>query len=122
LVWNVLIDSNQNIKARCFGRFQQASVLQTSQIGETRGLAFVPGNRRRSRSSTHSSIRSFMRRVQVRVFGLPPAPPRLDCAERLETLLGSLPGSPRPPDIRTESVRALVFHGIRVRRASLRDL
>ena len=39
MFWSTVIRTS---KARGFVRFQQASVLKTRQIGETRGLAFVP--------------------------------------------------------------------------------
>jgi len=122
LVRDALIDGNQHIKTGCLGGFQETPVLQPRQIGETGVWQSWLGNRRRSRSSTHSSIRSFMRLVRAEVFGPPPALPRLERAERSETPEGSLPGCPLPPGIRTASARALAFPGIQVRRALFPDL
>src|SRR5579864_192604 len=80
------------------------------------------GNRSRSRSSTHSSIRSRINRVPAAVVWLLPTPAVLEREELSGIPPENLPACRPPPDNRTESARAPESRGTREHRASSPDL
>jgi hypothetical protein len=46
LIWNVLVDGNEDVETSGLGSLQQAPILQSRQIGESGSLAVVPGEQK----------------------------------------------------------------------------